>query len=222
MYRTSQGERTLRGAERRLFLESLGMIVDFLSDDNDYTADITIFDELQRNQKVAVLLGISRALLRENVTPPTLTAISESAVAVVYGNIYDRIVEEIETTYADDGMVEFAESGSNSESLAPSWRELVLAACREVTKLDDLPAAESSEAEEWEFLIDCLRDLILWDRDWQMIEHLDVPPETGQRLKEELGIDDAYFVWVPPDPTNEEAAEMVMELRYLTPEGRRL
>lgn len=218
MYRTSQGNRTLRGAERRLFVESLGMIADFLSD-FDYDADIPVFDDLQQNQKIAVLLGVSKALLRDNVAPPPLTATSEAAVAVVYQNVIDRIVDEIELSTTDDGDEGFEEFGDLGDA-GPSWRTLVLQACREATELDDLPDAESTDAEQWALLIECLQDRILWDRDWQMLEHLDTDPEVSRSLKGTLGIDEDYYVAVPPDLSDEKAARMLMELRYLTPEGR--
>ena len=94
MYRTSQGERTLWGAERRLFAESLAMIVDYLSE-GDYSFGIAVLDDLQRNQKIAVLLGVSKSLLRDNVAPPPLTAVSEAAVAGVYQHMQDLVADEI-------------------------------------------------------------------------------------------------------------------------------
>ncbi|MFW6171760.1 MAG: hypothetical protein ACODAD_14835 [Planctomycetota bacterium] len=35
-----------------------------------------------------------------------------------------------------------------------------------------------------------------------------------------MGIDEDYFVWVPPDPKDELAARMLTELQDLTPGGR--
>ncbi len=164
MYRTSIGDRTLGGAERRLFVVSLGMMTDFLSD-NDHNLDITVFDDLQRNQKIAVLLGVSKALLRDDVPPPPLTAISEAAVAGVFRNIFAWLAEEIDPVAQQFLEQEFGgfEGASGSEDL--SWRTLVLDACREATDLDDLPDVEHTDAEEWAKLIDCLRGQILWDPD---------------------------------------------------------
>ena len=58
-------------------------------------AEVAVFEDLQPNQKIAVLLGVSKALLRDNVSPPPLTAISEEAVAVVYRHMQERIADEI-------------------------------------------------------------------------------------------------------------------------------
>ena len=55
-----------------------------------------------------------------------------------------------------------------------------------------------------------------------MLEYLDAAPDASRRTKDVMGIDEDYFVSVPPDPTDEEAARMLMELRYLTPEDRNL
>ena len=83
MYNTPAGERVLRGAERRLFVESLGMMVDHLST-GDCDFEVAIFDNLQRNQKVAALYTIARALLCSDSPAPRLTAVVEGTVASVY------------------------------------------------------------------------------------------------------------------------------------------
>lgn len=204
-----------------MFVESLGMIVDALSL-GDYEAGIAVFDDLQRNQKIAVLLGISKALLRDNVSPPPLTAISEAAVAVVYRHMRERVADEIGAHEFDDlsdGRDVFGEGLKNP---GPSWRTLVLSACRETIEIDHLPRPDDSTEDEWSFLIDCLEDRVLWDNDWEIVEQQDIAPEQQQRLKEVMGIDEDYFVWVPPDPKDELAARMLTELQYLTPEGRGL
>lgn len=221
MYRTPRGERTLRGAERRLFAESLGMIADCLWV-HDFEAGIQVFDDLQRNQRIAVLLSVSKALLRDNVPPPPLTAISEAAVAAVFQFVRELVAEEIK----EDGSAEDASAvdlfGVQTERADASWRSFLRDAAEEVLELDQLPDTDHADEAEWELLIDCLRDRVLWDNDWAMVEQLDADPEQRQYLNEHLGIDEDYFVWVPPDPTDEVAAQLLNDLRYLTPEGRDL
>jgi len=210
----------LRGAERVLFAESSGMITDLLADD-DAVTDIEIFDNLQRNQKIAVHLEVSRALLLDSAPAPPLTAINEAAVAAAFQNIRNQVAQELEPTVGAGG--DDAEWFGDAElDAGPSWRQLILNACRDTGDTDDLPEAVSSDNEEWELLIDCLQDRILWDDDWQLLAQLDAPPEASRRMKQELGIDDDYFVTVPPDPSDEEAARMIVDLRYLTPAGRGL
>lgn len=222
MYRTSKGNRTLGGAERELYVASLAMLTDFLSDGNDFEIGIAVFDDLTRNQKIAVLHGVSLALLRDNVAAPQLTAFAEGTVAAVYQNLHDRLADELDPDFAEFLDGECGGFEVPEDAGYRSWRTLVLDACRETTDLVDLPEADDRELSEWDFLIDVLRDRILWDEDWQMLEHLDANPEVSQRIKQELGVDEDYFVAVPPDPTDKEAERMLTELRHMTPEGRGL
>ena len=62
MYNTPAGERVLHGAERRLFVASLAMMIDLLST-GDFDFEVAIFDNLQKNQKIAALHTIACALL---------------------------------------------------------------------------------------------------------------------------------------------------------------
>lgn len=207
MYDTPGGIRVLKGPARRLFTASLAMMVDLLSDgDSDFGVDV--FDGLQRNQKIAALHTIGRALLTENEPAPRLTAAIESAVASVYQHVREMLFQEIE-----DGS-------KRRESTLPTWRELVLAAARKSDEINPLPHAESSNKEEWEFVILCLEGQVLWDNDWEIQEHLDVPPERSRRWKQQLGISYDYFVAVPPDPSDAQAELLLVELRRLTPHGR--
>ncbi|HUG66249.1 MAG TPA: hypothetical protein VMM76_00775 [Pirellulaceae bacterium] len=69
MYHTPGGIRVLKGAEKRLYANSLGMMVDLLSDD-DFEFGIGVFDRLQRNQKIATLHSVTRALFFEDEPAP--------------------------------------------------------------------------------------------------------------------------------------------------------
>ncbi len=69
MYDTPAGVRIFQRSERKLFVTSLGMIVDLLRTD-DFAVDIPVFDDLQRNQKIAILHSIASALLRDDVPAP--------------------------------------------------------------------------------------------------------------------------------------------------------
>ncbi len=192
MWWTPDGERILQGAEGRLFREALGMIVDMVRDDNEGLWQFAAppFDKLQPNQKLAVLAQVGSALLREDQPMPRLTAALEAAVGAVYDAV--RLLVEMEI----DQTPEWRES--------PSWRELVLAACRE-QGIDELLDPASEDIDEWGMLISCLTDAVLWDEDWRDSESLlDADPKAGRAVKELLGIDEDYYVAVPPDPTDEE------------------
>ena len=209
MYHTPLGIRVFQGAERRLFVESLAMIVDNLSI-VDGPFDIAVFDRLQRNQKIAVLHAMAKGLLCGQEPAPRLTAAIEAAVATVFLQSHAMISLEL-----DDEFDELEED-------APphlSWCELILAAGREA-EIDDLPSVTEDDPDEWELLLDCLEDRVLWDCDWEMEEQLDADPDVSQRVKREMGISDDYFIAVPPDPTDEEAERLLLELRELTGEAR--
>ena len=185
------------------------MIVDNLSI-VDGPFDIAVFDRLQRNQKIAVLHAMAKGLLCGQEPAPRLTAAIEAAVATVFLQSHAMISLEL-----DDEFDELEED-------APphlSWCELILAAGREA-EIDDLPSVTEDDPDEWELLLDCLEDRVLWDCDWEMEEQLDADPDVSQRVKREMGISDDYFIAVPPDPTDEEAERLLLELRELTGEAR--
>ncbi len=73
------------GPEARLFIEAVAMLVDFLVD-GDCDLGVDPFDQLQRNQKIAVLHALTRALLCRDEPPPKLTAVLESAAALVFNH----------------------------------------------------------------------------------------------------------------------------------------
>jgi len=94
-----------------------------------------------------------------------------------------------------------------------------LTACQE-QGIDELLDPASEEIDEWGMLISCLTDAVLWDEDWKDSESLlDVDPKASRALKKLLGIDEDYYVAVPPDPTDEEMKGVWATLRGLTQEA---
>jgi hypothetical protein len=208
MYDTPAGVRVLQGPERRLFVTSLGMIVDLLRTD-DFAVDIPVFDELQRNQKVAVLHTIGHALLCDDTPAPDLTAVIEGAVASVFEHARSMVILEIGLPPDDESF----------NDKLPTWRELVLASAREL-ELEEFPHHNSRDQDTWNFLIECLEGTVLWDNDFEAENRLDAPPEQSHPLKSLLGIPDSYYVAVPWDPSDEEAEKLLQELHGLTRDCR--
>jgi len=207
MWWTPDGERILQGAEAQLFREALGVLVDMVRDDHEGMWQFAAppFDALQPNQKLAVLAQVGTTLLRADQPMPKLTAVLEAAVGAVYESI--RVMVEIEID----------EPAEDRES--PSWRELVLAAGRE-RGIEDLLDPESEDLDEWEVLVSRLADAVLWDQDWKDTDdHLDADPKASRMVKNVLGIDEDYYVAVPPDPTDEEMKSVWATLRGLTREA---
>ncbi len=214
MYNTPDGIRVLQGAERQLFIDSLSMLVDELVCDELLT-DIQVLEDLTRNQKIATYHAVARALLNEDEPPPALTAVIEGAVASVYRQVRGMIMWELDNP-DDDGV---ADLGFGELPEAPSWRELAIAAGRQVG-FEDLPEADETDFDEWDLLIVCLEDRLLWDQDWEMVDHPDAPPEVASHVKQELGIQDDYFVAIPRDPKDAEAERLLDELRSMTEDAR--
>ena len=209
MYRSPDGIRILQGAERQLFVESLGMLVDMLTLD-EFSTDIQVLEDLTRNQRIATYHAVARALLVEDEQPPGLTAVIEGAVASVYRQIRDMISLELDVAEVD--AVEF-DIGELPEG--PSWRERAIAAGREVG-IEDLPDPDDQDFDDWDLLIECLEGRVLWDDDWDMVDHLDAAPEVAHRIKRKLDIVEDYFVAIPRDPSDVDAERLLAELRTMT------
>ncbi len=214
MYNTPDGIRVLQGDERQLFIESLGMLVDALACDELLT-NIQVLEDLTQNQKIATYHAVARALLNEDEPPPVLTAVIEAAVASVYQQIRGMIMWELDSADDDDG----ADLGFGELPEEPSWREQAIAAGRQVG-FEHLPEADETDFDEWDLLILCLEDRVLWDQDWAMVDHPDAPPELARHIKQELGIQDDYFVTIPHDPKDAEAERLLAELRSMTEDAR--
>jgi hypothetical protein len=207
MWWTPEGARILQGAEARLITDALGTLVDMVRDDHEslWQFGAPPFDNLQPNQKLALLAEVGRALLHEDQPMPKLAAVLEAAMGAVYETV--RVMVDIEI----DEPVENRES--------PSWRERVLAACRE-RGIEELLDAESEDLDEWDVLVSCLADGVLWDEDWKDNESLlDADPKASQAVKKLLGIDEDYYIAVPPDPIDEEMEGVWATLRNLTGAG---
>jgi len=203
MWWTPDGERILQGAEARLFREALARTVDMVRDDPEglWQFGAPPFDKLQPNQKLAVLAEVGSALLQANQPVPRLTAVREAAVGAVYEAIMLLVEMEVDQPA--------------EERASPTWRELVLAACQE-QGVDELLDPASEEIDEWDMLISCLTDAVLWDEDWKDSESLlDADPKASRAVKKLLGIDEDYYVAVPPDPSAEEMERVWATLREL-------
>jgi hypothetical protein len=205
MYNTRVGIRVLEGAERRLFVETLAMLFDDVSME-DEPPDSGPYYGLQRNQKIFVLHTVARALLFESEPTPQLTAAIEAAVAAVFERAGSVVSLELSGEFGAD--TDFPD--------LPSWRELVLAACHETGIADELTNVQQDDPDDWVVLLECLEGRLLWDSDWEMDEQLDADPDAAGGMKDFLGIDRDYFVDVPPEPSDAEADRLLAELRSLT------
>jgi len=206
MYHTPAGDRILRGAERKLFVSSLGMVVDLLVDsDGEANFGVSSFDELQLGQKLFILYRSARGLLRPDEPVPKLTSSVEAAVATVFEHVRSMVVQEI-----DERAL---------ASPTPYWRSLVLdAAGEQDDPAIELPQAESGDKDTWWLLLECVMGAVLWDNDYEAHERLDLPPEQSNQLKELLGVEDDYYTDVPTDPPDDQLNLYIDALKGLTAE----
>jgi hypothetical protein len=212
MWWTSEGERVLLGAEWELFREGLAGIRDHIGDsargEESFDYGIAAFDNLQPGQQLALLAQVGQALRDEAVPMPELTAHTEGTVAAVFEYIRQAIGTEISL-----------QQDLRGSSHATFWRQLVLAACRQVEEgcEESLPEPSCDDLDEWGFLIDVLADWILWDSDFDMEDcFLDGNPAEGQQKMKELGIARDYYIQVAPDPSEEELNGIRETLREIT------
>jgi hypothetical protein len=212
MWRTSEGERVLQGAEWELFRAGLVEVWDLTEDSfvegSLFASGIDAFDNLQPAQKLALLALVGKALRDEATPPPELTAHSEGTVAAVFAYICASFHVEIDMS-----------RDPNLAQPATFWRELILAAFREVVEQweEPLPEPTCDEFGEWDLLLECLSDHIFWDADYTMgRDFLDADPDVSRVKMEEMGIAEDYFRAVAPDPTEEQLTKIRRTLRDIT------
>jgi hypothetical protein len=227
MWRTSAGERVLKGAEWELFREGLhglwDRVEESFDDDEPWPTGVEVFDRLTSPSKLAMLALVGKALRDEDEPSPPLNALTEGTFAAVYGILSDEIDFEIEA----------AREGSDARAEPLLMRARILTAFRETDPFGEQPAAdseqaadhepalvlpepESDDAEEWECLLDILKHRVLWDEDFDdEAAFVDAAPRSNTELKEFMGIDDGYFSVIAPDPKNAELAGIRNTLREL-------
>lgn len=232
MWHTSQGDRTLDGAEAEVVAHAVDTMVDTLTNyiDEDGTDDewesyagfcesgIAIYDELPPTRRIALLHDVASHLLMTTTALLPLSAYTEAAVAAIYVEIRDQV--SIEIDLFPDGPDEV--SSDPEENV--TWRDLVLAAYEAVQRRDDeswergveLPDRLSRRFDDWKDLVDSLADAVLWDRDFEMAgAFLDESPGVSKQRRRLLGIDDDYFASISPDPLGSEVFRLISHTRSI-------
>ena len=215
MWHTSEGDRTLEGAEAALIREAIGWVADMLELEASDPTDVWIFgvpafDHLEVRQKLALLCQVAEALLRPDIAPPNLTACHEATVGILYRGIEQCLEMEIDDD-ADGVDVKH-------------WRGLMLAALADIKqaasgvgKSTSLPDQNCLDMEEWGLLIETMEGRVLWDADWMDEDlFLDAAPDTTAAIKQELNIADDYYTALAPDPPDRELTTIRGRLRELT------
>lgn len=197
MWWTELGKRTLTGAERELFVRMAYALWQDLEEelsDEKYasTTGVAAFDRLSVQQRFVILAEITAGLLDRKVRCVPLTQANEAAIAAVFQVGGGRLVDC--DMYKD-------------------FRHLVRAAAKQ-SRIADLPPLRALNY-EYDELVECLRDRILWDTDFAMeAVALDLPPDESRQLHGEMGIMEDYFTTLVPDPREVRRPRSLLE-QYL-------
>ena len=192
-WRTSQGVRTLNGAEAALVRDALEDVADNIEDElsgeDPWEFGVRQFDQQEPLVKLALLAEVGSALLRDTEAIPELTAISEATVAVLFAHIQQSIEFEIDCV---DGLE------------APFfWRTLALAVFQEMEHSGDLEPTtlDCRDYNELSSIVQSLTDRILWDRDFEIADDIaDLPPEQASAVRTAARISRDYCEALPPSP----------------------
>lgn len=225
MWRTPEGNRTLRGPEARLVSGALAMMVDDLTAVFDGCLEspadygIEAFDELSASARLALIHQVARHLLTPTPDTLPLSAATEAVVGAVFCQIRDSVELEVELSRSAPGAA------------GTRWRQEVLAAAQQdpapedLGRYDylpdvetlDLPDVSCTDMAEWELLIDSLADRILWDRDYELAgTFVDLEPRRAESLRRSIGIDDDYFAIIAPDARDDQVPALLDAIRKLT------
>ena len=198
MWWTSCGERTLEGAEAKLFAEALLDLLDEGAPDQfeDYDLGIEAFDTLTYGQKISVLSTIGSGLLKRDVPRAELTAVLEGAIGAVFEHLRHCITVEMD-----------------EPELGTAWREKVIFARKEAGG-EDLPLPSCGDPEEWDVEVQELADAVLWDSDYEDGHlYVDQPPEKAAWMRQKMRVREDYFLAIADDLSE---AEAQVHLRGLT------
>lgn len=223
MWETSQGIRTLHGAEAYLVRE----LVHYLHDqilvgieiDEPHFTNVLVFDSLQPTQQLAMLHTVAKGLLDSNAAPPKLTATCEGTIYAIFRELETLIEAEVgfekQLTLPDHRLRALARNAWIG-GCEPSSEEAVLGNA----ELADytIPDLDCTDMEQWADFVELIADHILWDRDFEFEKLVgDASPDQAELLKRQMGIDDDYFSTVASDIREIDVQRISAQIRLLTP-----
>ena len=213
MWNTALGERTLLGAERRMFVSSAWGLADSISansPEDNVQFGIVLFDRLTWQQQMLMLEKVMTAMVDTTIPAPPSSALLEATVAAVYAQLRTSLEIELDDARMalDDTLEESDHFDVRMEILAAIEEPVDTDEPIEETPDDCWPTILCDEIDEWDLAIESLRNRILADEDWQMEAlAMDLSPQTSKSFKNDMGIQRDYFIDIPPDGTDEEAEE---------------
>ena len=223
MWETSQGIRTLGGAEAYLIRE----LVHYLHDQilvgieigEPHFSEVSVFDSLQPTQQLAMLHTVAEGLLDSAAPPPKLTAICE-------GTIY-AIFRELETLIEAEVSFEQHHTRPNHRLRALA-RDAWISGCQQSSEDavlgnaeltgQAIPELDCTDMDQWADFVELIADHILWDRDFEFEKLVcDASPDQAELIKQQLGINDDYYSTVASDIREIDVERISAQIRLLTP-----
>jgi hypothetical protein len=173
-------------------------MIDMLHEEADGLADewpteVRLFDELSWQQRLALLARVANALFRPDIAAPQLSAVNEATVAAIFAHIGTNLIVELDNAKEENLPEDYD---------IYRWRKLI-SACQEprqgVEEEFHLEVG-CGDLSDWEVVLECFADRILWDADWDMPDlFLDAEPEISRARRRRLGIEKDYFTVPAPD-----------------------
>ena len=229
MWDTSQGVRTLRGAEAYLIKE----LVHYLHDqilvgidiDEPHHTGVAVFDSLQPTQQLMMLLLVAQGLLDQDVPPQKLTAPCEGTIYVIFLELMTLIEAEIgfqQTSGVNDHRLRSLARKAYAQSSQALYNpeQLFEVEPKQFGNDDDdsIPIVASVDMDQWILLVERLADNILWDRDFELEQLVgDVSPDYAHLIKRQLGINHDYYATVASDIRDIDVDPISQLIRNLTP-----
>ena len=216
MWETSEGIRTLEGAEAYLVRELVHYLLDQIlvgvEINEPHRSDVPIFDALQPTQQLVMLSQVAQGLLSHGAQPVPLTAINEGAIYALFCEL--RALIEIE--------IDFERLGESHEN---TIRAAAIDAWSQHHQWsdpgedgDDIPNSHSMDVDQWAWFVELIADQILWDRDFNLDGLVaDIQPEKADQLKAYLGIERDYYSTVAPDVNDIDIEVISEQIRALVP-----
>lgn len=211
-WHTPSGDRYLVGEEAEIVRDSLAAMLQELAscretEESPWEYGIALFDDLTWQQQLAVLNRLAVSLLQETDQTLELSGINEAAVAAIYQNIFQQIELEIELHTV------------SPPEFRCRWRQATADAYYETTDDPDAIDIEVDcvDVDQWSLIVELLTDLVLWDRDFEMVDEMvDAPPERAAAMRAALGITPGYYTAIAPDPGDHQVDGLFESLESLT------
>ena len=228
MWDTSQGIRTLVGAEAHLVRE----LVHYLHDQilvgieigEPHLSDVSVFDSLQPTQQLAMLYTVTEGLLDAQKTPPKLTATCEGTIYAVF--------RELETLI--EAEIDFEQQGLQSDRrLRALARDAWMGGCQQSEEHAvwadaeligrHIPNLDCTDMQQWADFVELIADHILWDRDFEFEKLVcDASPDQAELIKQQLGINNDYYSTIASDIREIDVERISEKIRLLTPATDRI